>query len=285
MTIKIMADSASDLTTEHYNEYDIEMVPLTVNLDGKEYKDRTEIKPNAIYQALRDGKSPKTSQVSPETFEHVFRSYAEANHPLLYITFSSELSGTYQTAKMMEQTVKTDFPDAPIRVIDSKCASLGLGIVVLHAAKLAKEGVSLEEITQAAEDHAAHIEHIFTVNDLEYLHRGGRIGKTTAFVGSILNIKPLLHVEEGKLIPIEKIRGSKKLFKRMLDLMDERNHNLQETTIAICHGDDPERARELADLVKERFHIDEKNIMIEMIGSVIGSHVGPGTIGLFFLNK
>lgn len=280
-----MADSASDLTIEHYNEFDIEMVPLTVNLDGKEYKDRTEIKPNAIYHALRDGKSPKTSQVSPETFEHIFRNYAEANHPLLYIAFSSELSGTYQTAKMMEQTVKTDFPDAPIRIIDSKCASLGLGLIVLHAAKLAKEGASLEEVAEEAEYHTAHMEHIFTVNDLEYLQRGGRISKTTAFVGSILNIKPILHMEEGKLIPLEKIKGSKKLFKRMLDLMEERKHNLQEKTIGICHGDDPERARELAELIKERFHIDEKDIMIDMIGSVIGSHVGPGTIGLFFLNK
>lgn len=283
MNIKILADSASDLSKEHYNEYDIDMVPLTVHLDEKEYKDVTDIEPKSIYDAMRNGKSAKTSQVSPQTFKSIFTSYAEANQPLVYLAFSSALSGTYQTAKMMEQEVKEAYPDASLDVIDTKCASIGYGLVVLRAAELAKSGATRDEIVETATYHANHMEHIFTVDDLEYLYRGGRVSRTAAFVGTLLKIKPVLHVENGKLVPLEKIRGSKKLLHRILEIMEERGTDFKNQTIGISHGDDLETAEKLADMIKEKF--GTRNILIEMVGSVIGAHSGPGTIALFFLNE
>src|SRR5690625_3669311 len=248
MNIKIMADSACDLTQKYYDEYNIEMVPLTVHLDGHEYKDGIEITPKKIYDAMRDGSSTKTSQVTPQSFKSIFTSFAEANQPLVYFAFSSELSGTYQTAKMMENETKSDFPNAPIHVIDTKCASIGYGLVVLRAAQLAKEGATVEDIIELGTYHAKNMEHIFTVDDLEYLYRGGRVSRTSAFVGSLLRIKPLLHVDEGKLILIQKIRGSKRVLGSMIEVMEERGVDFENQVIGISHGDDLERANELASL-------------------------------------
>src|SRR5690625_3529865 len=158
------------------------MIPLTVHLDDKEYRDAIDIDPKTVYDSMRQGTMTKTSQVSPQTFKTVFSSYAKENKPFIYLAFSSELSGTYQTAKMIEQEVKEEFPDAEFQVIDTKCASIGYGLVILHAAKLAKNGASLAEIAASGIKHAQNMEHIFTVDDLEYLKRGGRVSKTTAFV-------------------------------------------------------------------------------------------------------
>jgi DegV family protein with EDD domain len=283
MTVKIIADSACDLSTTHYNEYDIEMIPLTVHLNDKEYRDAVDIEPKTVYDAMREGAMTKTSQVTPQTFKTVFTSYAKENKPFVYLAFSSELSGTYQAAKIAEQEIQEEFPDADFQVIDTKCASIGYGLVVLHAAKIANNGATLEELAAAGANHAKNMEHVFTVDDLEYLKRGGRVSKTTAFVGSLLKIKPLLHVEDGKLIPLEKIRGSKKVLSRMLDLMEERGTDFTNQTIGISHADDLQRAEQLAEMIKEKFGAND--ILIEMIGSVIGAHVGPGTLSLFFLNK
>jgi len=283
MTVKIIADSACDLSTTHYNEYDIEMIPLTVHLDDKEYRDAIDVQPKTIYDAMKNGAMTKTSQVSMQTFKSIFTSYAEEKQTFVYLAFSSELSGTYQTAKMMEQEVKEEFPDADFQVIDTKCASIGYGLVVLHAAKMAKNGASLEEIAASGANHAKNMEHVFTVDDLEYLKRGGRVSKTQAFVGSLLKIKPLLHVEDGKLIPLEKIRGSKKVLSRMVELMEERGTDFKNQTIGISHADDLPRAEQLAEMIREKFGADD--VLIEMVGSVIGAHVGPGTLSLFFLNN
>lgn len=186
---------------------------------------------------------------------------------------------------MMEQEVKEEYPDAPIHVIDTKCASLGQGLVVLHAAKLAKQGASVDEVVNAVKYQSEHMEHIFTVDDLEYLKRGGRISKAQAFVGTLLKVKPLLHVDDGNLVPLEKIRGSKKVLSRMLELMEERGLDLTNQTIGISHGDDLERAEQLSKMIQDKFNVSENQIVIEMVGSVIGAHSGPGTIALFFSNK
>ncbi|MEN2466783.1 DegV family protein [Ornithinibacillus sp. JPR2-1] len=281
--VTIMADSASDLTKDYFTEYGMEMVSLTVHLEDKDYKDGIDITPKNVFDAMREGKSPKTSQVSPQTFKSIFTEYAKSNQTLIYLAFSSELSGTYQTAKMMEQEVKEDYPDADISIIDTKCASIGYGLVVLNAARLAKEGKSKEEIIDDAKKRALHMEHIFTVDDLEYLKRGGRVSKTAAFVGTLLNIKPILHVEDGKLIPLEKMRGTKKLLGRMVELMEERGGNFENQVIGISHGDDLERAEALAKMIKDKFGV--KEVVIEFVGSAIGAHSGPGTLALFFLNK
>src|SRR5699024_592720 len=270
MNVKILADSACDLTEEYYNEYNIQIVPLTVHLNNKEYKDSIGIDPKTIYDAMREGKATKTSQVSPQSFKSIFTTHAEANQPLIYLAFSSELSGTYQTAKMMEETVKEEYPDAPIHVLDTKCASIGYGLVVLRAAKAAKNGANITDIINLATYHMKHMEHIFTVDDLVYLQRGGRVSKTAAFVGTLLKIKPILHVEDGKLIPLEKIRGSKRVLGRMLELMEERGTDFENQTIGISHGDDLDTAEKLAEMINEKFA--PKKIIIEMVGSVIGAH-------------
>lgn len=283
MTVTILADSACDLTENYYKECNIEMVPLTVHLNDKDYQDGIEISPKSVYDAMRDGSATKTSQVSLQAFKTVFTSYIEKNQPLVYVAFSSGLSGTYQTAKMVEQEIKEENPDAPIHIIDTKCASIGYGLVVLRAAKLAQTGASVEDIIDMATYHAKHMEHIFTVDDLEYLYRGGRVSKTAAFVGTLLKIKPLLHVDDGQLVPIEKIRGSKKVLGRMLAIMEERGVDFENQVIGISHGDDLETAEKLAAMIQEKFK--PKEIIIEMVGAVIGAHSGPGTIALFFLNK
>lgn len=283
MSIKILADSACDLTDEYYNKFGIDMVSLTVHLDDEDYKDGVDISPKTVYDRMREGAAPKTSQVSPQTFKSIFTSYAKEKQALVYLAFSSELSGTYQTAKMMEQEVKEDYPEAELHVIDTKCASIGYGLVILRAAKLAQEGASIKEIIDIATYHAEHMEHIFTVDDLEYLYRGGRVSKTAAFVGSLLKIKPILHVEDGKLIPLEKMRGSKKVLSRIIELMEERGTDFKNQTVGISHGDDLERAEQLAKMIEETF--GAKTIVIEMVGAVIGAHSGPGTLSVFFLNN
>src|SRR5699024_3492800 len=184
---------------------------------------------------------------------------------------------------MMEQEVKEQYPEAVLHVIDSKCASIGYGLVVLRVAKLAQEGASLDDILEQASYHAQHMEHIFTVDDLEYLYRGGRVSKTAAFVGSLLRIKPILHVEDGKLITLEKIRGYKRVLSSMVALMEERGVDFENQIVGISHGDDLEKAEELAALIQEKWN--PKEILIEYVGSVIGAHSGPGTLALFFLNK
>lgn len=283
MKVQILADSACDLTNEQYDAYNIEMAPLTVHLDNEDYLDGIDIHPKKVYDSMRKGSSTQTSQVSPQTFQDLFTKYAKEEKPLVYVAFSSELSGTYQTAKMMEQEVKEQYPKAQIHVIDSKCASIGYGLVILRVAKLAQEGASVEDIVEQAKYHAKHMEHIFTVDDLEYLQRGGRVSKTAAFVGTLLKIKPILHVEDGKLIPLEKIRGSKRVLSRMLALMEERGVDFENQTVGISHGDDLEKAEELAAMIHEKWN--PKEIVIEYVGSVIGAHSGPGTLALFFLNK
>ena len=168
-------------------------------------------------------------------------------------------------------------------IVDSKCASLGYGLLIKEAVRLRNVGETLDEIEEKIRFMAEHMEHLFTVEDLDYMARGGRVSKASAFIGGLLNIKPLLHVENGKLVPIEKHRGRKKVLRRIVELMEERGDHLSQQTIAISHGDDEAVALELKALVEEKFK--PKSIEIHMIGSVIGAHAGPGTVSIFFLNK
>ena len=278
-----MTDSGSDLSMEMIKELDIIYAPLTVHLDEKEYLDNIDMLPNRLYDEMREGKVPTTSQVSPKLFTDIFKDIAKNNESCIYIAFSSQLSGTYQTSVMVKNQVLEESPNLDLEIIDSKCASLGQGLAVYKAAKMAKEGKSKEEILKAIDFYIKHIEHIFTVDDLEYLFRGGRVSKTAAFLGGILNIKPLLDVEDGKLIPREKIRGRKKVLKRMIEIMGERGVNLENQSVFISHSDDLEGAMKLKELMEEEYGI--KDFIINSIGCAIGAHVGPGTLSIFFLNE
>ena len=283
MSIKLFADSASDLPLSFFQENDVQLIPLQVHIDHDEYKDLLTIQPKKVYEEIRAGKMPKTSQASPQQFEEAFTNLAKSGKSGLYIAFSSELSGTYQTAAMIREQVLEEYPDFDLTIIDSKCASLGYGLTILSAVEQVKNGVSKEELIQSITFQCQHMEHLFTVEDLDFLARGGRLSKASAFLGGLLNIKPLLHVEAGKLVPIEKIRGKKKLIKRILEVMEERGADLSSQTIGISHGDDEELALEVKKMIEERF--GTKNFYINIIGSVIAAHAGPGTLAIFFLNE
>lgn len=283
MNIKIIADSGCDLPLSFIQEKQIAFLPLAVHINDKDYDDQLTIQPKQVYDAMRAGDVPKTSQAKPAQMEELFTTLAKENIPAIYIAFSSALSGTYQTAVMIRNEVLEQYPDAKLTVIDSKCASLGLGLVVKKAVELAESGTAYEDVVATIETYCRHMEHIFTVDDLQYLARGGRVSKTAAFVGGVLNIKPLLHVEDGKLIPIEKVRGRKKVLKRMVEIMRERGADVQNQLIGISHGDDEQTALELKAMIEETFGC--KQFFISEIGGAIGAHAGPGTIALFFLNK
>lgn len=283
MPVKILADSACDLPKDFYTEYHVTLFPLKVHVEGQEYEDVRTIDPKTVYDAIRNGDVPKTSQVSPLLFEEVFTRMAENNENGIYIAFSSELSGTYQTSVMILDQVKEKYPNFNFTIVNTKCASLGYGLVVREAARLAEENISKEEVLKDVLFRSEHMEHLFTVEDLDYLAKGGRVSKASAFLGGLLNIKPILNVEDGKLVPIEKIRGKKKVYRRILDLMKERGADFKDQVVGISHADAYETALEVKAMFEEELH--PKEVYITDIGAVIGAHTGPGTIAIFFLNK
>ncbi len=283
MQVKILADSACDLPKSFYEDNNVTLFPLNVHIKDEEYEDVKTIDPKTVYDAIRSGNVPKTSQVSPLLFEEVFTEMAEKNEDGIYIAFSSELSGTYSTAVMILDQVKEKYPNFNLTVVDTKCASLGFGLVVMEAARLASNNVPKEEILQDIRFRSEHMEHLFTVEDLDYLAKGGRVSRASAFLGGLLNIKPILNVEDGKLVPIEKLRGKKKVLRRIIELMQERGDGLQSQVVGISHADNEEGAFEIKAMIVEEFH--PKEVYISSIGSAIGAHTGAGTISIFFLNK
>ena len=283
MQVKILADSACDLPKSFYEENKVTLFPLKVEINNQEFEDVKNIDPKTVYEAIRNGSIPKTSQVSPLLFQEVFTQMAENNEEGIYIAFSSQLSGTYSTAVMILDQVKEKYPNFDLTIVDSKCASLGQGLIVKEAARLAANNVSKEEILKKVQFMADHMEHLFTVEDLDYLAKGGRVSKASAFLGGLLNIKPILNVEDGKLVPIEKIRGKKKVLRRLIELMEERGENFQDQIIGISHADSEETAIEVKGMIEEEFR--PKEVYISSIGSAIGAHTGAGTISIFFLNK
>ncbi|PFJ27005.1 fatty acid-binding protein DegV [Bacillus anthracis] len=284
MGVKIITDSAADLPVELLQAYDIGLIPLRVYDEAEtEYLDGVTLESVTLLQKMREGAVYRTSLPSLETFQEKFVSYAKEGNPCIYLAFSSELSGTYQSSVLIKEEVKETYANLDLEIIDTKCASLGQGLVVLEAAKMAKDGASKEDILKRVDFLMNHMEHIFTVADLQYLVRGGRLSKVAGFIGGLLNIKPILNVEEGKLVPLEKVRGKKKVLGRIVDIMEERGKELKGQTIGITHGDDLETAEALKALITERFGCEA--FIVNTIGAAIGAHTGPGVITLFFLNK
>lgn len=283
MQVRILADSACDLPKSFYEQNNVILFPLKVQINEEEYEDVKTIDPKTVYDAIRSGILPKTSQPSPFLYEEVFTNMAENNEDGIYIAFSSELSGTYSSAVMILNQVKEKYPKFNLTIVDSKCASLGVGLVVMEAAKLAANNASKEEILKDVYFRSSHMEHLFTVEDLDYLAKGGRLSKTSAFLGGLLNIKPVLNMEDGKLVPLEKLRGKKKVMLRLIELMKERGDYIENQVVGISHSDNEQAALEVKAMIAETFH--PKEIHITSIGSAIGAHTGAGTIAIFFLNK
>ena len=282
MSVKIIADSACDLPSEMIEKFNITVAPLLVYPEGQQDKAEKVEDPKVIYDGMRDGKVFKTAQVPPNYFEKLFSKLAENNQPAIYIAFSSKLSGTYQSSVVMKNNIEEQNGNLDLTIIDSECASLGYGLLVYKAAKMVEEGKSKEEIIDVIKHHKEHMEHIFTVDNLEYLRRGGRISRTAAFVGGLLNIKPILHVVDGELVPLEEKRGRKKVLDRIIELMEERGENLDQQIIGISHGDDLEGAKKLKRMIQNNFKA--QGYIVNMIGSAIGAHSGPGTLAVYFLN-
>ena len=284
MTIKILTDSCCDLPEDIIKEYSIDVLPITVIRDEIEYSDKIDIQPEEVYRGMKDGDVFKTAQIAPNQFQNQFTKYAEEKQSVIYVAFSSGLSGTYQTSLFVRDQMKEEYPDLDIDIVDTKAATIGFGLIVYRAAQLAKEGKSKEEIIELCNYYANNLVSIFTVDDLEYLFRGGRVTKSQAIIGGLLNVKPILHVDnEGKLAPLEKVRGRSKVLKRMLELM-EKNYDTssQEAKyVTISHGDDLETANKLKSMIEEKF--GRKTFIISMIGAAVGSHSGPNTIALFFI--
>jgi len=283
MGVKILADSACDLPLEFYQENNVALIPLKVLIDENEYEDLRTIQPIEVYDSIRAGNHPKTSQPSQLEFQKAFVELAKNNQQGIYIAFSSQLSGTYQTAVMVYDQVKEEYPNIDLTIIDTKCASLGVGLCVREAARLANNNASKDEIVRDVQFRSSHMEHLFTVEDLDYLAKGGRLSKASAFLGGLLNIKPLLNVEDGKLVPIEKIRGKKKLLNRIIEVMKQRGTDFESQVIGISHADDLTTANEMKEKFLQEFNPQE--VIITSVGASIGSHTGPGTIAIFFMNK
>ena len=286
MAVKILSDSACDLPDEIIEEFNIDILPILVSKGEKEYLDKVTLDPKKMYDDMRKGEVYKTAQIPPYMFDEKFEEIARKNESVIYVCFSSGLSGTYNTSLVVRDSMKSKYPNLDIDIVDSRSASVGFGLLVYKAARMAKEGKSKEEILKMLDFYVTHIEHIFTVDDLEYLFRGGRVTRAQAFVGGLLSIKPILDIpEDGTLRPIEKVRGRNRVLSRMLEIMEERagDADLGNQTIGINHGDDLEGALKLKEMIGERYGC--RDFVVNIIGCAIGAHSGPGTLSVFFLNE
>lgn len=284
----ISTDTSCDFPLEYVKQHQLPLVTLFYSIDGVTGENgcpSSDVLKN-FYDKMRAGSMTKTQQASIEDTEKVFREILKEGKDILHIAFSSGLSGTANAARLAAENMMEEFPGRKIIVIDSLCASLGQGLLVDYALKLQQQGKTMEETAKWLEDHIQNICHLFTVEDLKYLQRGGRISKTTALVGTMIGIKPVLHVDpEGKLVSISKVRGRKQSIQALVNKMEENigKYRDEKQPIFISHGDCIEDANYLAELVKERFGYDE--FLINDVGPTIGAHSGPGTLALFFMSE
>lgn len=288
MDFEIVTDSCCNLLENMIDDFGIHVLPLTFMVDGEDevYQsylkgERTDLK--QFYTMMREGKVFKTSLPNLAESEALFRELLGSGRDVLYIAFSSGLSGTYQALSLMAAQLQEEFPERKIHVVDSLAASGGQGLLVWYAVQHARAGESIDQVRDWLEENKLHLAHWFTVDDLMFLFRGGRVSKTAAWAGTLLNIKPVLHVDdEGHLIPMEKVRGRKKSLNALIDHMEKSaNKPVSDQMVFITHGDCIEDAEYVAAKIKERFGV--KEVVINYVDPVIGAHSGPGTMALFFL--
>ncbi|MBR5355553.1 MAG: DegV family protein [Lachnospiraceae bacterium] len=280
----IATDTTADLPKDYIEKNDLGLFSLSYTIVGETYSASRELPEKEFYNLMREGNIPKTSQVNPDEAKEVFLKLLEKGNEILYIAFSSGLSGTYNSGRLAAEEIMEEDKNAKIVVVDSKCASLGEGLLVHKACEMRNSGKSFEETCEWVKEHAKNIIHLFTVDDLNHLFRGGRVSRSAAFIGTVLNIKPVLHVDdEGKLIPLCKERGRKKSLLKLVDMMGEQlgSYDKKNDIIFISHGDCIEDAEFVRDEVEKRYGI--KDCLINYIGPTIGAHAGPGTVALFFM--
>ncbi len=283
----ILTDSTSDIPQKLADEIGVAVLPLQFEMDGLTYRnfaDEREMSSEEFYDAMRGGKMPKTSQLSVNDFCEYFSEYLEKGKDILYLAFSSGLSGTYNSSLMAIEELKEKYPDRRVISVDTLAASMGEGLLVYYAARKKNEGMGLEELAKWVEDNKLHLCHWFTVDDLHHLKRGGRVSAATAIVGSALNIKPVLHVDdEGHLINMAKTHGRKSSLNALIDKMAETCTDGWDT-VMIGNGSCRSDADYVASEVRKRFS-GVKKVIVGNIGPVIGAHAGPGVLALFFMGE
>ena len=284
---KILTDSTTDLSPQLVAQTGVTVLPMTYTIGEKSYRndpEETDLSSGDFYDMLRGGAMSTTSQINVETFREVAGKMARDGFDVLYVGFSSGLSGTFNSARIAFEDLSAEYPEHKFLAVDSLCASMGEGLLVYHAAQQQKAGRSIEETARWLEENKLHLAHWFTVDDLNHLKRGGRVSGAAAFFGTMLNIKPVLHVDDaGHLIPMEKVRGRKASLDALVAHMEKDAVDPASQTVFISHGDCRADAEYVADLVREKF--GTQDIRIHSIGPVIGSPSGPGTVALFYLGR
>ena len=284
MSYRIITDNCCDFPAEMYEELNLSVVPLVVRFQDKEVSQYSEKWLKKMYAGLRDGEVATTSAVNPQGWEAAMEPVLAAGEDALVMAFSSALSTTYQSAVIAATELSEKYPDRKIRVIDTRCASLGQGLLVWYACQKRDAGMGFDELVDWLESHKLNLCHWFTVDDLMFLKRGGRVSAATALVGTMLQIKPVLHVDdEGRLINVSKARGRKASIDALAKKLGETGLPGENDTVFISHGDCIEDVKILEDILKNKYGV--KNIFTYYVGAVIGSHSGPGTIALFFLGN
>ena len=284
MSYRIITDTCCDLWTDFYKDLNVDVIALTVNFKGQNYDSYTESWLKDFYNGLRNGEAAQTAAVNPEGWKTVIEPALVSGEDALVLAFSSGLSTTYQSAVIAAEELQEQYPGRKVNVVDSLCASMGQGLLLWYACKNRDAGMSLEELTAWCEDHKLNLCHWFTVDDLMYLKRGGRVSAATALVGTMLQIKPVMHVDnEGHLVKVSTARGRKASLDALAKKLAETGIPDANDTVFISHGDCKEDADYLANKLKADYGV--KEVITYYVGAVIGSHSGPGTVALFFLGS
>ncbi|NLL71970.1 MAG: DegV family protein [Clostridiales bacterium] len=284
MALKIVTDSASDTPKSIIEKYGLHVIPTPVVIDEKDYFDGQTIFPAEFYDILRSKEDIKTYHINSAMFYDNFLPYAKNGDEVIYICFSTGIAGTFNAANIAKTELLEEYPDFDLTIIDSKCASLGFGLVTYYALKMQEAGASKEEIIDGINWHCKHMDHIFTVKTLEYLLKGGRLSRTSAVAGSLLDIKPIIEInDEGSLVAIEKVRGRQKSLKRLIEMVGERGVDLNNQMIGVVHGDDAETMEAVKDKLREKYSCS--NFLDNYVGCAIGAHTGPGIIGIIYLDE
>lgn len=282
----ITTDSTTDLPDSYIEENNLPILPIYYSINDIVYGGELNLDTKEFYDMMRSGIMPTTMASNPDTAETFFREHLEKGLDILHVTLSSGLSSTFNTMTFVAKQLEEEYPDSKIIVIDSLCASMGEGLLVHKGLQLKKQGKSLEEVAAWLEDNRLNVCNLFTVDDLNHLHRGGRVSKSKAVIGTLINIKPVLHMDtNGKLVPQKNTRGRKKSLITLVDNMEKAIPGFEDQNdiVFISHGDCVEDAEFVARLIKERFGINDS--LISYITPTVGAHSGPGTIALFFMGS
>ena len=284
-TYQIITDSCCDFTEQQYRENQLLSVPLTVMYDGKAHNNFSDPKSvKAFYDTLRTGVTATTSAANPENWSAVMEPVLKDGKDILVLGFTSALSATYQSAVIAAEELREKYPERKIRLVDTRCAALGQGLLIWRACRKRDEGFSMEELAAWVEENKLHVCHWVTVDDLSHLKRGGRISGATALVGTMLNIKPIIHVDdEGRLVNVGKCRGRKAATEHIAAKLGEAGEGFDNSTVFVAHGDCPDDAAELERILKSKYGV--KEVVTGYVGPVIGAHTGPGVLVVFFLGN